>query len=74
MKESAITGSFFVCSPFRDKVMRMYDVANAGRSGMAYDVSYDTSMSSRKRRLAPKIFHLSVSHRKFLANSSEDEF
>ena len=24
-----------ICGPFRDKVMRMYDVANAGRSGTA---------------------------------------
>ena len=30
-----------VCGPFRDKIMRMYDVANAGRSGTA--LWYDTS-------------------------------
>ena len=52
-----------VCGYFRDKVMRMYDVANAGRSGTAMCVLPQKS-------LTPKIFHLSVSHRKFLANNN----
>ena len=52
-----------VCGYFRDKVMRMYDVANAGRSGTALCVLPQKS-------LTPKIFHTSVSHRKFLANNS----
>ena len=51
-----------VCGYFRDKVMRMYDVANAGRSGTALCVLPQKS-------LTPKIFHLSVSHRKFIANN-----
>ena len=40
-----------VCGYFRDKVMRMYDVANAGRSGTALCVLPQKS-------LTPKIFHL----------------
>ncbi|KGF06687.1 hypothetical protein HMPREF1634_08155 [Tissierellia bacterium S7-1-4] len=32
------------------------------------DVAGRHCVSSRKKSLAPKIFHLSVSHRKFLAN------
>ena len=51
---------FFV--PFRDKVMRMYDVANAGRSGTALCVLPQKS-------LTPKTLDLTVSHRKFLANN-----
>ena len=39
-----------VCGYFREKVMRMYDVANAGRSGTALCVLPQKS-------LTPKIFH-----------------
>ena len=41
----------------------MYDIANAGRIGTALCVLPQES-------LTPKIFHLSVSHRKFHANNS----
>ena len=51
---------FFV--PFRDKVMRMYDVANAGRSGTALCVLPQKS-------LTPKTLDLTISHRLFLANN-----
>ena len=42
--------------------MRLYDVANAGRSGTAL-------CALPQKSLTPKIFHLSVSHRLFLANN-----
>ena len=51
-----------------DKVFEMYNVVIAERSGMAYVVTTGTTMSSRQKSLATKIFHLTVSHRKFFEN------
>ena len=51
-----------------DKVFEMYNVIIAERSGMAYVVTTGTTMSSRQKSFAPKIFHLTVSHQIIIAN------
>ena len=52
-----------VCGYFRDKVMRMYDVANAGRSGTALCVLPQKSLTT-------KTLDLTVSHQIIIANNS----
>ena len=47
-----------ICGPFRDKVMRMYDVANAGRSGTALCVlpqKKPHSKNTQSNRFSSKI-------------------
>ena len=52
---------------FRDKSFKMYDIASTVRSGW-HTLWRKEQRCPAAKSLAPKIFHLSVSHRKFLAN------
>ena len=56
-----------VCGYFRDKVMRMYDVANAGRSGTALCVLPQKSLN-------PKTLDLTVSHQIIIANNNAKRY
>ena len=61
---------------FREKILIMYDVASTAVAATSFFTGdkeiFDFVFERVKRciaaKKAPKIFHLSVSHRKFLAN------
>ena len=56
-----------ICGDFFDKSFKMYDIASTARSGW-HTLWRKEQRCPAAKSLAPKIFHLSVSHQNILAN------